>query len=70
LKRYDRAIWNEIEGIAEGANISTEEIVFLNVRIEMMSPFFSKKYVAEGCTSFYLNKKGHCFVTYKSSFIK
>jgi isopenicillin-N N-acyltransferase like protein len=54
LKRYDRLYFNEMKGIAEGAGVSLEEIVFLNARSEIMNPAWSKRLIPEGCTSFLL----------------
>lgn len=54
LKRYDRPLYDEMKSIAIGAEVSFEEILFLNVRSELMNPAWANALITEGCTSFLL----------------
>ena len=54
IKRYDKELYLEIKGIAQGAQRSIEEIVFLNARSEIMNPAWANVSVHEGCTTFAL----------------
>lgn len=65
IKKYDKGLFEEMEGIAEGAGVSLEEILLLNVRSEVMHPVWMKASITEGCTSFVitptLTKNGKVF---------
>lgn len=54
LRRYDRELFREMQGIAKGAELTIEEIVFLNARSEIMNPAWANAQIHEGCTSFIL----------------
>lgn len=54
LKRYDRGLFDEMKGIAKGSGVQFEEVLFLNVRSEIMNPAWANAVIPEGCTSFLL----------------
>ncbi len=52
IRRYDKELYIEMKAMAKGAEVSLEEILFLNVRSEIMNPAWAKTISPEGCTSF------------------
>ena len=52
LRRYDKELFLEIQGIAKGSRCSLEEIMFLNARSEIMNPVWMNTNIHEGCSSF------------------
>lgn len=56
IKRYDRKLLIEMNAIASGAEVTLEEIVFLNLRSELMNPAFAKTLITEGCTTIFLER--------------
>lgn len=52
IKRYDRELFLELQGIARGSGVPLEDIVFLNARSEIMNPAWAGHMLSEGCTSF------------------
>lgn len=57
LKKNDWNIYQEFEGIAAGAGVSIEEIVFLNVRTDIHTPSWNKASLTKGCTSLIIGKE-------------
>lgn len=57
LKKNDKGIYQEFEGIAAGAGVSIEEIVFLNVRTDIHTPTWNKASLTKGCTSLIIGKE-------------
>jgi len=55
IRKYDPDLYREMEGIAVGADVSTDEIIFLNVRTELMNAVWNKAaFTNEGCTSIFV----------------
>lgn len=53
--KYDWDLYKEMEGIASGAGLSVDDIIFLNVRTELMNAVWNKaSLVKEGCTSIFV----------------
>ncbi|BCJ94157.1 peptidase C45 [Anaerocolumna cellulosilytica] len=57
IRKYDLDLYIEMEAIAAGAGVTTEEIIFLNVHTELLNPIWNKASVNEGCTSIYVGRK-------------
>lgn len=55
IRKYDPDLYREMEGIAAGADVSISEIIFLNVRTELMNAVWNKAALTnEGCTSIFV----------------
>ncbi|WP_155830545.1 C45 family autoproteolytic acyltransferase/hydolase [Butyrivibrio sp. NC3005] len=52
LKKYDKSLLEEIQGIANGAGVSLKEIVLLNVKSELMNQLWGINSLHEGCSTF------------------
>ena len=52
IKKYDKALLLEMQGIADGAGLTLEDIVLLNVRSELMNKLWGIDLIHEGCTTF------------------
>ncbi|XBX10025.1 C45 family autoproteolytic acyltransferase/hydrolase [Enterocloster clostridioformis] len=58
IRKYDPNLYREMEAIAAGADVSTEEIVFLNVRTELSNVFWNKANISKkGCTSIFVGQE-------------
>jgi isopenicillin-N N-acyltransferase-like protein len=58
IRKYDPDLYKEMEGIAAGADVSIDEIIFLNVRTELMNAVWNKAaFTNEGCTSIFVGSE-------------
>lgn len=55
LKKYDRNIFDELTGIAQGAEVNIEDIALLNLRSEIMNKLWGINCIHEGCSTFAIN---------------
>lgn len=66
LYNHKSAYWETMRGIAQGAQVSTDEIVTLNIRYEVLYYEFGVNEMVDGCTSFAIDPQvsqpGHVFI--------